>query len=99
MVPIPPDTSYTKSQCVVNVQNLHLLQLQLQYKTWDLGSVSSTRLDTMFKSTVGALVFLLAAVSAAPHPDGAAAPPSSLIKQAFYIFPPIPKGGAVAGGK
>ena len=46
----------------------------LLYKTGDLGSVSSTRLDTMFKSTVGALVFLLAAVSAGrfgchnPHP-------------------------------
>merc|ERR1719290_359347 len=110
----------------------------------------------MFKSTVGALVFLLAAVSAGrfgchnPHPyckkdnhpkeactdwgkdwkgwmeencpekcgkcggggggpppppgrgrDGAAPPLSSLIKQAFYIFPPIPKGGggAVAVGR
>merc|ERR550519_525393 len=54
----------------------------------------------MFKSTVGALVFLLAAVSAAPHQDGDLPPPRSVIKQAFYIFPPPPKGGgAVAGGR
>merc|ERR1719187_1395095 len=54
----------------------------------------------MFKSTAGALVFLLAAVSAAPQPDGDPPPPRSVIKQAFYIFPPPPKGGgAVAGGR
>merc|ERR1719402_767654 len=54
----------------------------------------------MFKSTAGALVLLLVAVSAAPQPDGDPPSPSSVIKQAFYIFPPPPKGGgAVAGGR
>merc|ERR550519_2957551 len=47
----------------------------------------------MLKSTVGALVFLLAAVSAAPHQDGDLPPPRSVIKQAFYIFGPPPGWG------
>merc|ERR550519_1770565 len=47
----------------------------------------------MFKSTAGALVFLLAAVSAAPHQDGDLPPPRSVIDQRFFIFGPPPGWG------